>query len=66
MVISRSMCYEGSETLGMLARRREGVQLTVGTIASRILVEEGSGEHDASIREGFRVCSRRCGCLVFL
>lgn len=40
--------------------------VAVGAVASRILGEGGGGEHDAAVREGIRVYSRRCGCLVFV
>ena len=59
------MCYGGSDPQGCW--REEGMAwVGGGAVASRILVEDGSREHDAAVREGIRVYSRRCGRLVFV
>jgi len=34
--------------------------VTIGAVASRMFWEGGSGEHDAAVRRGIRVCSRWC------
>ena len=51
------VCDGRSDHGGWVARGRDG-GVVVWAVASRILVEGGSGEHDAAVREGIRVYSR--------